>query len=121
MTMWKIGRDVGNMYHWNGRLLPVEDLCALAREHDIITVVDGAQTFAQMPLSFRKLDCDIFVTSLHKWLGAQVGNGMLVVRKKKELTCGLSRVFCKKVGSDATSRPRYSNPLRADHQGKLGR
>ncbi|WP_246749997.1 aminotransferase class V-fold PLP-dependent enzyme [Mesorhizobium caraganae] len=94
MSMWKIGRDVGNMYHWNGRLLPVEDLCALAREHDIIPVVDGAQTFAQMPLSFRKLDCDIFVTSLHKWLGAPVGNGMLG-RKKKELTCGLSRVFCK--------------------------
>jgi hypothetical protein len=43
MTMWKIGRDVGNMFHWNGRLLPVEDLCALAREHDIIPVVDGAQ------------------------------------------------------------------------------
>ncbi|WP_258589088.1 aminotransferase class V-fold PLP-dependent enzyme [Mesorhizobium sp. AR02] len=85
MTMWKIGRDVvGNMYHWNGRLLPVEDLCALAREHDIITVVDGAQTFAQMPLSFRKLDCDIFVTSLHKWLGAPAGNGMLVVREGRK-------------------------------------
>ncbi|RWN03631.1 MAG: aminotransferase class V-fold PLP-dependent enzyme [Mesorhizobium sp.] len=70
-----------HMYHWNGRLLPVERLCALAREHGIITVVDGAQTFAQMPVSFRKLGCDIFITSLHKWLGAPVGNGMLVVRE----------------------------------------
>lgn len=70
-----------HMYHWNGRLLPVERLCALARAHGIVTVVDGAQTFAQMPLSFRKLGCDIFVTSLHKWLGAPVGNGMLVVRE----------------------------------------
>ncbi|MCF6100534.1 aminotransferase class V-fold PLP-dependent enzyme [Mesorhizobium muleiense] len=70
-----------HMYHWNGRLLPVERLCALARAHDIITVVDGAQTFAQMPVSFRNLGCDIFITSLHKWLGAPVGNGMLVVRE----------------------------------------
>jgi selenocysteine lyase/cysteine desulfurase len=70
-----------HMYHWNGRLLPVERLCALAREHGIVTVVDGAQTFAQMPVSFRKLGCDIFITSLHKWLGAPVGNGMLVVRE----------------------------------------
>ena len=70
-----------HMYHWNGRLLPVEQLCALAREHGIVTVVDGAQTFAQMPVSFRELGCDIFITSLHKWLGAPVGNGMLVVRE----------------------------------------
>ncbi|TIP29955.1 MAG: aminotransferase class V-fold PLP-dependent enzyme [Mesorhizobium sp.] len=70
-----------HMYHWNGRLLPVERLCALARAHGIVTVVDGAQTFAQMPVSFRKLGCDIFITSLHKWLGAPVGNGMLVVRE----------------------------------------
>ena len=33
-----------------------------------------------MPVSFRSLDCDFFVTSLHKWVGAPVGNGMLVVR-----------------------------------------
>ena len=70
-----------HMYHWNGRVLPVERLCALARAHGIVTLVDGAQSFAQMPLSFRKLDCDIFVTSLHKWLGAPVGNGMLVVKE----------------------------------------
>jgi selenocysteine lyase/cysteine desulfurase len=70
-----------HMYHWNGRLLPVERLCALARAHGIVTVVDGAQSFAQMPIRFRQLDCDIFVTSLHKWLGAPVGNGMLVVRE----------------------------------------
>jgi selenocysteine lyase/cysteine desulfurase len=52
-----------HMYHWNGRLLPVDRLCALARAHGIVTLVDGAQSFAQMPLSFRKLDCDIFVAS----------------------------------------------------------
>jgi selenocysteine lyase/cysteine desulfurase len=55
----------------------------LARPHDIITVVDGAQTFGQMPVSFRDLDCDFFITSLHKWLGAPVGNGMLIVRQSR--------------------------------------
>jgi selenocysteine lyase/cysteine desulfurase len=64
-----------HMLHWNGRVLPIKRLCALARTHNIITVVDGAQTFAQIPLSFRDLGCDFFVTSLHKWLGAPVGNG----------------------------------------------
>lgn len=72
-----------HMYHWNGRVLPVKRLCEIARERNVITIVDGAQTFAQMPVSFRELDCDFFVTSLHKWLGAPVGNGMLVVNERQ--------------------------------------
>ncbi|MBP2491571.1 aminotransferase class V-fold PLP-dependent enzyme (plasmid) [Rhizobium leguminosarum] len=72
-----------HMYHWNGRVLPIERLCRIARERNIITIVDGAQTFAQMPVSFRQLDCDFFVTSLHKWLGAPVGNGMLIVNRSQ--------------------------------------
>ncbi|MBZ9709533.1 aminotransferase class V-fold PLP-dependent enzyme [Mesorhizobium sp. ESP7-2] len=72
-----------HMYHWNGRVLPVKRLCEIARERNIITIVDGAQTFAQMPVSFRELDCDFFVTSLHKWLGAPVGNGMLIVNERQ--------------------------------------
>ena len=50
------------MYHWNGWVLPVKRLCELARAQDIITLVDGAQTFAQMPVSFRDVGCDFFVT-----------------------------------------------------------
>jgi selenocysteine lyase/cysteine desulfurase len=72
-----------HMLHWNGRVLPVKRLCELARAREIITLVDGAQTFAQMPVSFRDLGCDFFVTSLHKWLGAPVGNGMLIVKESQ--------------------------------------
>ncbi len=72
-----------HMYHWNGRVIPAKRLCRLARSRDIVTVVDGAQTFAQMPVSFRDLDCDFFITSLHKWLGAPVGNGMLIVKQSR--------------------------------------
>ena len=72
-----------HMLHWTGRVLPVGRLCALARERGIITVVDAAQSFAQMPVSFRELGCDFFVTSLHKWLGAPVGNGMLIVNRQR--------------------------------------
>jgi selenocysteine lyase/cysteine desulfurase len=75
--------QITHMLHWNGLLLPAQRLCALARQHGIATVVDGAQTFAQIPVSFRELGCDYFVTSLHKWLGAPVGNGMLVMRRER--------------------------------------
>jgi selenocysteine lyase/cysteine desulfurase len=69
------------MSHWTGRVLPTQRLCDLARQHDVTTVVDGAQIFGQMPVSFRELGCDYFVASLHEWLGAPVGNGMLIVRQ----------------------------------------
>ncbi len=72
-----------HMFHWTGRVIPAKRLCQLARSRDIVTVVDGAQTFAQMPVSFRDLDCDFFITSLHKWLGAPVGNGMLIVKQSR--------------------------------------
>jgi selenocysteine lyase/cysteine desulfurase len=72
-----------HMLHWTGRVLPAERLCRLARERGVLSLVDGAQTFAQMPVSFRALGCDFFVTSLHKWLGAPVGNGMLIARRER--------------------------------------
>ncbi|CAN7758743.1 MULTISPECIES: aminotransferase class V-fold PLP-dependent enzyme [unclassified Variovorax] len=72
-----------HMLHWTGRVLPAERLCGLARESGVVSLVDGAQTFAQMPVSFRTLGCDFFVTSLHKWLGAPVGNGMLIARRDR--------------------------------------
>ncbi|MFC0198857.1 aminotransferase class V-fold PLP-dependent enzyme [Paracoccus rhizosphaerae] len=72
-----------HMVHWTGRVLPVKELCRMAQGRGIVTVIDGAQTFAQMPVSFRGLGCDYFITSLHKWLGAPVGNGMLVVNKNR--------------------------------------
>jgi len=46
-------------------------------------LVGGAQTFAQVLVSLRTLGCDFFVTSLHKWLGAPVGNGMLIARRDR--------------------------------------
>jgi selenocysteine lyase/cysteine desulfurase len=72
-----------HMFHWTGRVIPARRLCQLARSRDIVTVVDCAQTFAQMPVSFRDLGCDFFITSLHKWLGAPVGNGMLIVKQSR--------------------------------------
>ncbi|VVE90736.1 aminotransferase class V-fold PLP-dependent enzyme [Pandoraea bronchicola] len=72
-----------HMIHWTGRVLPVQRLCAIAASAGIITIVDGAQSFAQMPVSFREIGCDFFATSLHKWLGAPVGNGMLIVKQER--------------------------------------
>jgi isopenicillin-N epimerase len=65
-----------------GQLLPVKELCALARRRGILSIVDGAHAFAHLDFRADELDCDFYGTSLHKWLSAPVGNGMLHVRKE---------------------------------------
>lgn len=69
-----------HMIHWTGRVLPVKHLCELATRQNTLTVIDAAQTFAHLPFSFRELNCDYLATSLHKWLCAPLGTGMLIVK-----------------------------------------
>ena len=64
-----------------GQLFPVQRLSRLARSKGITTIVDGAHAGAHFPLSFKDLDCDTYSVSLHKWLLAPLGSGILVVRK----------------------------------------
>jgi selenocysteine lyase/cysteine desulfurase len=45
--------------------------------------VDGAHAFAQFDFKRDDLQCDYYGTSLHKWLYAPKGTGMLYVRKEK--------------------------------------
>lgn len=65
-----------------GQIFPVKQICDEARRRGIITIVDGGHSFAQFPFTIGDLGCDVFGTSLHKWLCAPVGNGLLYVRRE---------------------------------------
>jgi isopenicillin-N epimerase len=66
-----------------GQLLPVREVVGMARKRGIPVIVDGAHTFAHLDFTFPDLDCDFFGTSLHKWLYAPHGTGLLYVRRDK--------------------------------------
>jgi selenocysteine lyase/cysteine desulfurase len=66
-----------------GQLFPVQRLARLARSRGILTVVDGAHALAQFPFKLRDLEMDYYGVSLHKWLLAPTGTGLLYVRKDK--------------------------------------
>lgn len=74
---------VSQVCFMTGQIFPVKEICKLAREHNIISIVDGAHAFAHVPFQFTDLDCDYYGASLHKWLSAPVGTGMLYVRKDR--------------------------------------
>lgn len=75
--------ELPHLTNWTGQPLPVRDVIDLARPHGIDVIVDGAQTFAHTPVSRDALDCDYYATSLHKWLLAPLGTGLLYVRRAK--------------------------------------
>jgi selenocysteine lyase/cysteine desulfurase len=64
------------------QLFPVQRLSRLARSKGIVTIVDGAHALGQFPFKLRDLECDAYGVSLHKWLMAPIGNGLLYVRKE---------------------------------------
>jgi selenocysteine lyase/cysteine desulfurase len=66
-----------------GQILPVKAVCNIARERGIPVMIDGAHSFAQFDFKRDDLGCDYFGTSLHKWLLAPKGTGMLYVRREK--------------------------------------
>ncbi len=66
-----------------GQIMPVRKVCEMARAKGIETIVDGAHSFAQFDFKRDDLQCDYFGTSLHKWLFAPKGTGMLYVKKDK--------------------------------------
>jgi selenocysteine lyase/cysteine desulfurase len=55
----------------------------MARARGIPVIVDGAHSFAHCAFTLADLDCDYFGASLHKWLFAPHGTGLLYVRREK--------------------------------------
>src|SRR6478736_2820289 len=66
-----------------GQITPVKAVCDMARARGIETIVDGAHSFAQFEFAQKDLGCDYFGTSLHKWLYAPKGTGLLYVKRDK--------------------------------------
>lgn len=66
-----------------GQVLPVREIADVARGRGVQVIVDGAHSFAQFPFTIPELGCDYFGTSLHKWLCAPVGAGLLYVARER--------------------------------------
>lgn len=74
---------ISHMINITGQITPVKAVCDLARARGIETIVDGAHSFAQFDFKQADLGCDYFGTSLHKWLYAPKGTGLLYVKRNK--------------------------------------
>lgn len=65
-----------------GLVLPVKEICQIARQRHVLTLVDGAHAIGQIPLNLHDLGCDFYTSSPHKWLLAPKGTGTLFIREE---------------------------------------
>ncbi|MBX3239794.1 MAG: aminotransferase class V-fold PLP-dependent enzyme [Chitinophagaceae bacterium] len=74
---------ITHIINWTGQIIPVRRIAQEAHKRGIEVVVDGAHSFAHFEFTIPELEADYFASSLHKWLYAPIGSGMLYVKKDK--------------------------------------
>jgi selenocysteine lyase/cysteine desulfurase len=74
---------ITHLINWIGQVQPVRKIADAAHKRGIEVIVDGAHTFAHLDFKIPDLGCDYFATSLHKWLCAPFGSGLMYIKKEK--------------------------------------
>ncbi|MDN5286891.1 MAG: cefD [Mucilaginibacter sp.] len=74
---------VTHVINWVGQIMPVRKICDMAHAQGIEVIVDGAHSFGLLDFKIPDLHCDYFGTSLHKFLSAPIGSGMMWIKKEK--------------------------------------
>lgn len=74
---------VCHMVNITGQVLPIRKIVDMAHARGVEVMVDGAHAFSHISFDMKELGCDYYGASLHKWLSAPLGSGMLFVKKEK--------------------------------------
>ena len=65
----------------SGDLFPAAEICRMAREQNVLTLVDGAQTFGALNVNLGEMRPDFYTGSAHKWPTGPKESGVLFVNK----------------------------------------
>ncbi|MBV9455745.1 MAG: aminotransferase class V-fold PLP-dependent enzyme [Rubrobacter sp.] len=68
-----------------GEILPLEEICALARDQEAFTLVDGAQSVGNVPVDVPRTGADMYAFTGHKWVLGPEGMGAFYIRSGCEV------------------------------------
>jgi selenocysteine lyase/cysteine desulfurase len=67
-----------------GDLFPAKEICRMARERGILTLLDGASSFGLLDIDLSDIQPDFFSGSAHKWPCGPKENGVLYINKNSQ-------------------------------------
>jgi L-cysteine/cystine lyase len=91
-----------------GQILPIKEICTLAREKGIYSIIDGAHGPGMLALDLHDMGCDTYASCSHKWMLGPKGTGFLYVRKDFQDTLQTYNVGA---GSDNGKWDLMTNPV----------
>jgi selenocysteine lyase/cysteine desulfurase len=95
---------ITHILNWTGQILPAKKIAAVAHQAGAEVLLDASHSFVHIDYKLSDLDVDYAAASLHKWLCAPFGTGIMYIRKEK-----IAKVW-----------PAFSAPLpEADNIGKF--
>ena len=74
---------VTHVINWVGQIMPVQKIARMAQAKGIEILCDSAHGFGLLDYKIPDLECDYWGTSLHKFLSAPIGSGMMWIKKEK--------------------------------------
>ncbi len=74
---------ITHLINWTGNIVPCKAIADMAHKKGCEVIVDGAHSFAHIDYKIEDTGADYFATSLHKWLGAPFGSGLMYIKKDK--------------------------------------
>jgi isopenicillin-N epimerase len=65
-----------------GLIFPVKEICEIAKNNNILSIVDGAHVPGHINLDINDIDSDVYVGACHKWMCSPKGVAFLYVKKQ---------------------------------------
>src|SRR5260221_6172925 len=98
-----------HLSHRTGLVLPVTEIVTLARSRGIDVLVDAAHSVGQLDFRLPNLKADFIGINLHKWIGAPLGVGAIIIRR--------GRISA--IDPDPAENPKSTHILTRVHTGTL--
>ncbi len=71
--------SVSHVTTTTGLVLPLKEICALARSRGVLSFIDGAHAPGMIRVNIADIGCDFYTGNCHKWLGAPKGTAFVAM------------------------------------------
>ncbi len=86
---------------------PVKEICDMAKEKGLLTIVDGAHVPGHIPLDLAELKADIYTGACHKWMMTPKGCSFLYVKRGTSKLCSTHWLLAGDMKSAAPSHSQF--------------